>query len=362
MSHNLETRDGVVSFAENGRKERAWHRLGQVFDGPMTVKEALEASRANYKVELQPIVSVSPQMMSAIENQTLTMDMMLDMFIKGKKATVRTDTNSVLGVVSDTYGVVQNEDAFKFIDTLCSGQLTDRAHTPVIETAGVLGNGERIFVTAKFREDIILDNKGDDRVEMNIIFTTSHDGTGGVNVLISPVRVVCNNTLSMALNDCKGKLFLKHSSNVMSRLDISNKENVEFAYRALNLFDVYKKSLEADFEKLRNIKVTEKMLDDIVASISLSEESLEIYKKTGNICDSEIKTRGKNKFDAIKKSIYNGIGQKGQEEGNGLWLINGVTTYFQNDATYKTEEKKFESITKGIAKDKLQYVYDSLMA
>lgn len=148
----------------------------------------------------------------------------------------------------------------------------------------------------------------------------------------------------------------------MSRLDISNKVNVEFAYRALNLFDVYKKSLEADFEKLRNIKVTEKMLDNIVASISLSEESLEIYKKTGNICDSEIKTRGKNKFDAIKKSIYKGIGQKDQEEGNGLWLINGVTTYFQNDATYKTEEKKFESITKGSAKDKLQYVYDSLMA
>ena len=69
MSHNLETRDGIVSFAENGRKERAWHNLGQVFDGPMTVKEALEASRANYKVELQPIVSVSPQMMSAIEKK-----------------------------------------------------------------------------------------------------------------------------------------------------------------------------------------------------------------------------------------------------------------------------------------------------
>ena len=123
-----------------------------------------------------------------------------------------------------------------------------------------------------------------------------------------------------------------------------------------------KKSLEADFEKLRNIKVTEKMLDDIVASISLSDESLEVYRKTGNICESGIKPQSKNKFDSIKKSIYNGIGQKGQEEGNGLWLINGVTTYFQNDAKYKSEEKKFESITKGSAKNKLQYVYDSLMA
>lgn len=362
MAHNLEIVNGVASYAENGRKERAWHGLGQVFDGEMTVQQALELSHADYRVELQPLAAITPEITQAIADGTLTPDMMLDAFVQGKRATMRMDTMKPLGVVSESYGVVQNEDAFRFIDTLCSGQLTDREHTPVIETAGVLGGGERVFVTAKFTDDIILDNKTDDRVEMNVVFTTSHDGTGGVNVLVTPVRVVCNNTLNMAFKECKGKLFLKHTSGVMTRLDVSSKENMEFAYKALNLYDVYKKSLEQKFEQLRQIRVTEKFLDDIVASVCLSEESLEVYRRTGNIYHEDVKTKGKNKFDAVKHSIYHGIGQENQEKGTGLWVLNGITTYFQNDCKYRDENKKFDSIMQGTAKMKLQTVYDSLMA
>ena len=61
MAHNLEIRNGIASYVENGRKERAWHGLGQVFDGPLTVKEALEQSHANYRVELQPVMAITPQ-------------------------------------------------------------------------------------------------------------------------------------------------------------------------------------------------------------------------------------------------------------------------------------------------------------
>lgn len=362
MAHNLEIVNGVASYAENGRKERAWHRLGQVFDGAMTVQQALELSHADYRVELQPLAAITPEITQAIACGTLTPDMMLDAFVEGKRATMRMDTMKPLGVVSDSYGVVQNEDAFKFIDTLCSGSLTDREHTPVIETAGVLGGGERVFVTAKFSDDIILDNKTDDRVEMNVVFTTSHDGTGGVNVLVTPVRVVCNNTLNMALQNCKGKIFLKHTSGVMSRLDVSSKENMEFAYRSLNLYDIYRKSLEQKFEQLRQIRITEKYLDGIIASVCLSEESLEVYRRTGNIYHEDIKTKGKNKFDAVKNAIYGGIGQENQEKGTGLWALNGITTYFQNDCKYRDENKKFDSIMQGTAKVKLQTVYDSLMA
>ena len=110
------------------------------------------------------------------------------------------DTMKPLGVVSDSYGIVQNSDAFKFLDTLLTGKLTDSEHTPIIETAGVLGNGERVFITAKFPEQIILDNKTDDRVDMYVVFTTSHDGTGAVNCMVTPTRVVCNNTLNYALD------------------------------------------------------------------------------------------------------------------------------------------------------------------
>jgi len=362
MSHNLEIKNGVASFAENGRKERAWHKLGQVFDGPMTVKEALELSHADYRVELHPVVALTPKLAEAMGQDTIITDQwqddMLDAIIPNKKVTLRMDTMQPLGVVSDSYGVVQNEDAFKFLDTLITGQLTDREHTPVIETAGVLGRGERVFVTAKFPEQIILDNKTDDRVEMYVVFTTAHDGTGAVTVMCTPTRVVCNNTLSLALRDNVGKLSLSHSSGIMNRLDLRKKENAEFAYRALNMYNVYKKSLEESFEHLKNIRLAEKDLDNILAEVLLSEVNKNVFRLTGNIHHDDISSYGKNVFLKAKETLENGIGQDLGERGTGMWFINGLTSYFQNEVEYKSDEYKFQSIQNGSVARRVQKAYD----
>ena len=366
MAHNLEIVNGVASFVENGKKERAWHGLGHVFDGPLTVKEALELSHADYKVELQPIVALTPGIAEHIAMDNYSMqyfqDEMLDAIVPGKKVTMRMDTMKPLGVVSDSYGVVQNEDAFKFLDTLLTGQLTDSEHTPIIETAGVLGHGERVFVTAKFPEQIILDNKTDDRIEMYVCFTTSHDGTGAVNCMVSPTRVVCNNTLNFAMRHNAGKLSLRHSSGIMNRLDLANKENAEFAYKALNMYNVYKKSLEESFEHLRQIKIAEKDLDNILAQVLLSEPNYKIYQETGNINHEDITTFGKNIFNKAKETVYSGIGQELGERGTGLWLVNGLTSYYQNEVNYKNDEYKFDSIQQGQAAKKVQMAYDLLVA
>ena len=366
MAHNLEIVNGVASFVENGKKERAWHGLGQVFDGPLTVKEALELSHADYRVELHPILAMTPMFQESMQQGTVIteqmQDQMLDSLIPGKKVTMRMDTMKPLGVVSDSYGVVQNEDAFKFLDTLLTGQLTDSDHTPIIETAGVLGHGERVFVTAKFPEQIILDNKTDDRIEMYVVFTTSHDGTGAVNCMVTPTRVVCNNTLNFAMNHNAGKLSLRHSSGIMSRLDLANKENAEFAYKALNMYNVYKNSLEESFEHLRQIKIAEKDLDNILAQVLLSEPNFKIYQETGNINHEDITTFGKNIFNKAKETVYSGIGQDLGERGTGLWLVNGLTSYYQNDVNYKDQEYKFDSIQQGQAAKKVQMAYDLLMA
>ncbi len=366
MAHNLENVNGVVSFVENGMKERAWHRLGQVFDGPLTVKEALELSHANYRVELQPIVALSPVLSEHMADSLYSMeyfaDEMIECIIPNKKVTMRMDTMKPLGIVSDHYGVVQNEDAFKFLDTLLTGQLTDNGHTPIIETAGVLGHGERVFVTAKFPEKIILDNKGDDMVEMYVVFTTAHDGTGAVNVVVTPVRVVCNNTLSLALDTCKGKLSLSHSSGIMNRLDLQKKENAEFAYMALNMYQVYKKSLEQSFEHLQNIRLAEKDLERILAEVLLSDANKKVYKLTGNVHHEDISTNGKNVYDKVRQTLDNGIGQDICKAGTGMWLINGLTSYYQNEANYQSEEYKFSSIQEGNVARKVQKAYDMVVS
>lgn len=362
MAHNLENNAGVTSYVENGRQERAWHNLGQVFDGPMTVEQALELSHADYQVELRPVIALSPEIQELMEKEEkIDPDLLLSLVIPKRKATMRMDKTKALGVVSDQYGVVQNADAFKFIDTICTGEMGN-SHVPVIETAGVLGQGERVFITAKFPEQIRLDNKGEDIVEMYVVFTTSHDGTGAVNCLVTPTRVVCNNTLNFAMSNNVGKLSLRHSSGIMNRLDLANKENAEFAYKALNMYNIYKKSMEERFTHLQNIKISEKELDAILAEVLLSEKNLKVYHETGDAHHQDITAIGRNLIDKVHETIETGIGQEFGERGTGMWVINGITSYYQNEARFHNDESKFDSIMQGNAAKKVQQAYELITA
>lgn len=370
MAHNIEIREvngvKVASFAENGKKERAWHNLGddqQIFDRPMFVSEALKACHADYQVQLQPVAALSPEIVEMMANgEMIHPDMLLDLIVSDKKATMRTDTNKVLGLVGEKYGVVSNESAFKFVDLFCSGQFADRDNTPVIETCGVLGNGERVFVTAKFPEQIVIDAKRDDLVDMYMTFTTSHDGTGAVRAMVTPIRVVCNNTLSMALTNNIGRVSFRHTSNVMNRLDLLNKENAEFAAKALNVYEVYKNGLEQSFDHLKNIRLSEKELDNILAEVLLSDEYNKIFQRTGTIETEGIPTRSKNIFLGVKEAMEGGIGQELLESGTALWALNGLTTYYQNNANYKDAETKFDSIMDGNVYNKVNKAYSLLTA
>lgn len=362
MAANIEIRNGVASYVENGRKERAWHRLGQVYDGQISVKEALELSHADYQVEMRNVYALTPAIAEllakggTVEVEQLS-DLMLDAMVQNRKATMRMDLERPLGIVSDNYGIVQNEMAFQFIDTLCTGG----SGAPVIECAGVLGQGERVFITAKFPEQIILDNRTDDRVEMYVVFTTSHDGTGAVNCMVTPTRVVCNNTLNYALRHNAGKISLRHTSGIAGRLDLTRKENAEFAFRTLNMFNVYKKSLEESFAHLQNIRLSEKQLDDIIAQVILTDGNLKLYRESG-IYHQDISGVGRNQFLNIKNAMEHGIGQDICERGTAMWAMNGLTTYFQNERNYRNEEQKLDSVLTGHAAHKVQAAYELLVA
>ena len=182
---------------------------------------------------------------------------------------------------------------------------------------------------------------------MFMVFTTSHDGTGSVKCVVTPIRTVCENTLRCALAHHNGMLSLRHSSNIMQRLDLTSRENTEFAYQALSLMRVYKRSLESRFEHLRNIKIAERDLDRILAELVLSEKSMEVYKKCGSMEHEDIPAQSKNTYLAMKTAVEQGIGQEYGERGTGLWLVNGITSYYQNNATWRSEEVKFDSIIHG---------------
>jgi len=358
MGHNIEIRNGKASFVENARKHRAWHRLGAVYDRPLTVKEALHGCHADYKVALQPLAVMTPDIQREMDYGSVMALQLNNSIVPKYMATIRLDTHQFLGIVTEDYGIVQNEDAFKFIDMLVTAKVADAEHTPVIETAGVLGEGERVFVTAKFPEQIILDNKGNDRVEMYIVFTTSHDGSGAVNCLVTPIRVVCNNTLNFAMKNNSGKLSLRHSRNVMNRLDLRESKNAEFVYKTLHVYDVYKNSLEAEFKHLQNIKLAEQDLMRILAEVVYEGDDLTNFRASNDVYDKEISISAFQRINKMRDIVESGIGQNSEDRGSALWLINGITSYFQNYATFKSDETKFDNIQSGSVSRKVQRAYD----
>lgn len=363
MAHGLEERNGKFSFAENGSRQRAWHGLGEVVNEPMFVADALKLCRADYNVQLQPIVALNDELVHAMENgESINASILRDLLVEGRKATVRTDLNTALGLTSDSYGIVQNSDAFKFVDMLCSGLDSNRTEKPTIECCGVLGKGERVFITCKMPEDIVLNPRTDDRIETYVVFTTSHDGTGSVRCMVTNVRVVCSNTLNFAMKHNSGRIAFRHSSKVMSRLDLLNKENAEFAYKTLGLWNEYEKCFKESLEHLRNIKLSERDLDNIIAEITLADEAKKAFLETRNIYHEDIATRGRNIFIGMKEAMESGIGQDILDKGTALWAINGVTTYFQNEANFKNGEVMFDNMMDGNVYKKVNKAYEMLIA
>ena len=209
MPANVETMFSV--------REVPWHGLGTIVEEAPTSKDALELAGLNWTVDSAPIYDANGNI------------------IKGYKANTRSSDKSVLGVVTDKYKIVQNFEAFDFTDALIDEGVT-------YETAGSLRNGKTIWLLAKMPERNILDDKFDPY----ICFTNSHDGTGAIRVVMTPTRVVCNNTLSIALRNATRSWSTKHMGDMASKL--------HEAKITLGLANDYLTALEESADKFANEK------------------------------------------------------------------------------------------------------------
>lgn len=169
--------------------------------------------------------------------------------IPGYKANRRSTDGSILGIVSDKYKVVQNTEAFEFTDAIV-GETEDGVVK--YETAGSLCGGKRIWLLAKMPTQKVLD----DDVDPYMFFANSHDGTGAIKVGMTPVRIVCNNTLSLALNTAKRSWSTKHIGNMQSKL--------EEAKLCLQMASVYMTNLDIEADRLANAKLHEEEIEQIL--------------------------------------------------------------------------------------------------
>lgn len=209
-------------------REKPWHGLGKIIKEAPTSRDAIELAGLNWSVNSNPIYDV-------FGNE-----------IKGFKANTRSSDNSVLGVVTDKYKIVQNIDAFDFTDNLIGEEM-------YYETAGSLRKGKTIWLLGKMPERYICE----DKFEPYIVFTNTHDGTGAVKIAMTPIRVVCNNTLNMALSSAKRSWSTKHMGNIEAKLSE--------ARHTLELANDYLNNLAIEADKLANETMKE---EDIVYTLN----------------------------------------------------------------------------------------------
>lgn len=359
MAHNLNENGGIASFAANageGRKNIAWHGLGQYFDRPMTVIEAIEASHANFQVSKGDLLHISPEMVNNIK-QGLPINHVFSYqdIVQTHQCTYREDNSTVLGVVGSNYEVVQNAQGFDFIDKI-TGSGGEEALIPgaCIETAGVLGNGERMFVTAKMPRNLRIGDTKDEITDY-ILFVNAHDGSNAVTALFTPVRVVCNNTLNLALRGGKNQVYFRHTKNVHNKLGM--------AQQVMGLHNAYVEMMGNTLVELSQKAMSDESIRNLVASVFVSEENMKLVNKNnGNFQTvDEITNATKNTINRLINTINTGVGQE-THKGTALWVYNGFTSFYQNEQTYKDSGKKFDSIIEGNANKKAQKAFDLLVA
>ena len=239
-------------------------------------------------------------------------------------ATYRTDYNIPLGIVKERYTPVQNTEAFNFFNNAIG------KNKALWQTAGFFGNGERIFVSAKLPKNIFVQ---DDVIENYLVFTTSHDGSSGVKILFTPIRIVCENTLNAAIHDSTNYISFRHTKSVHNNLDI--------AAEILETCNNKIANLQEQFILMKKIKMTDEKAQQTFANVVLTDDEQFRIKQTGHtigqiitrdwraINDAQISMKKVNIIAEMNNYYFDGIGQR-ELVGTGYGVYNAVNGYYSN--------------------------------
>lgn len=201
-----------------------WHGLGTKVQEAPDSKRALVLAGLDWKVKQMPVYTGDNKM------------------IPGYKANVRDKDDRVLGVVTDRYKVVQNEEAFAFTDELLGYGVR-------YETAGSLQDGKKTWLLARMPREYIITGE---QISPYLVFFNSHDGSGAIKVALTPIRVVCQNTLNLALHTAKRSWSAIHTGNIRSKM--------QEAEESLFLAEKYMASLGREIEDLQKKALTDKQV------------------------------------------------------------------------------------------------------
>jgi phage/plasmid-like protein (TIGR03299 family) len=290
-------------------KERPWHGLGTVLENAPSIEEGIRLAGLDWDVTLRSIASNDDEKVE----------------IDTHKIVVREDNKKPLGVVSSKYKAVQNKEAFSFFEPFIESGMAS------LETAGSLFDGKRVFVLAKINSEDMEVSK-DDIIEKYILLSNSHDGSQALRIGYTPIRVVCNNTLSAAISSKDSALIrLTHRGEIVSNLteiretmDLVNQQFIttEEKYKYLATRDINQNDLKKYVKQVFSAKSLNQIISDYDKGL---EEKEEIEKWRQRLMD-----RVEEIFEL--EPVHN------------AWTMYNSVNYFLNHKNSKTLEHRYNSM------------------
>lgn len=323
-----------LSYAADGRAEMfsgnnitPWHKEGVVIPGLATAAEAIEFAHLGWEVEKYPVFVRNPHY-----NTTLPA---VDTNVKGfeipdQYAVMRKDkkdSTSVLGIVGKQYTPVQNKDCFRFFDPIINSK--DAAY----ETAGAIDGGRKVWLLAKLPDIITV--HGNDPINKFLLLYNTHDGSSALTMRLVTTRVVCQNTLSAALDERSESFRVRHTSGIEDRTN----EAVRLLGLARKQFDV----IGDAYNRMAAVQV-----DTTILSYFLNV----VLPQTG-----ESSTKVQNSRDTVQ-GLFEGRAVGSDLAGKTVWgLYNSVAEWITHIKKYRNE--RLESVWFGSGHDLNQRAFNT---
>ncbi|MBE7500340.1 MAG: DUF932 domain-containing protein [Verrucomicrobiales bacterium] len=308
MAHDLATIQGQTAMMYYGQEP--WHGLGTKLDHPATAWEAIRAASLDWEVSKTALFIARGTKLHEVPDRF---------------AVVRQDqppqgeAPKILGIVGADYVPWQNREAFEWFDPIVG------EGAAVYHTAGALGQGERVWILAKLPDRIQV--IGDDIADKYLLLSNSHDGGSSVQVKFTPIRVVCQNTLTMALSEGRS-IRTQHTKNL--------KERMAAARDALGIIEARFRDIADGFRRLVKVQVVQPRLDAYLERV---------FPEPADKKDDRAMARVHKARTASGRLFEEGLGNRAAGVRGSLWAAyNGVAEYVDHAMSYRDHDRRLEAI------------------
>ena len=273
-------------------------------------------------------------------------------------ATYRTDINMPLGIVKDKYEIVQNMDAFNFFNNAIG------EGKAIWDKAACLNMGEKVYVSAKLPVQTSVGR--DDVIDNYLVFSNGHAGNSSVDIMITPIRVICTNMLNGALDKAACHIRLRHTKSVKEKLELGAQVLKVACEHALDAQELYR--------HLATIKMTDDQVAEYICKLQLTPAEIaklnevdpnhgykRLISRDYHLIDAvEISTRKSNQLYNMMDYYIDGIGQK-DICGTAWGAYNAITGFYCNVANLEGE-KRMNSLVWGSANNNMNKALNEAMA